>query len=201
MARPRTFSLDDATDRAMQVFWRQGYDEAGLSELLDAMGIVRGSFYKAFGSKQALFLRVLERYDAQTVSSGVALLEDETIPGRDRIALFFESGLAAARAGDRRGCLLCNTASGPVLEDEAVREAVRAQMDRLATGFEAALAAAGVDEAIRRGEAQALLMRYVGLQVLGRGGADPELLAEALPIAAGSDPAGSDLAGAGPTLQ
>ena len=44
-------------------------------------------------------------------------------------------------------------------------------------------------------------MRYVGLQVLGRGGADPELLAEALPIAAGSDPAGSDLAGAGPTLQ
>ena len=176
MARPRSFSLDDATDRAMQVFWARGYDEAGLSELLDAMGIVRGSFYKAFGSKQALFLRVLSRYEADRVQGAVDLLTDATLPGPERIALFFAKGLEAIQAGDRRGCLLCNTASGPVLEDEEVREAVAAQMARLARAFEIALGD-GEDAA---GEARRLLMSYVGMQILGRGGVDAKDLAHAV---------------------
>ena len=187
MARPRTFSLDDATHAAMQVFWRHGYEEAGLTELLDAMGIVRGSFYKAFGSKQALFLRVLDAYDAMAVEPGVALLTDENLPGRERIALFFAAGLDAVRTGEGRGCLLCNAASGPVLEDEDVREAVRAQMDRLRN----ALAVAAGDEA----EGARLLVRYVGLQVLGRGGMDDAVLEATIADLA------SDLASGATTLQ
>ena len=187
MARPRTFSIDDATDRAMQVFWERGYDESGLSELLDAMGIVRGSFYKAFGSKQALFLRVLERYDAERVAVGVALLTDETLPGPERIALFFANGLEAAQRGDRRGCLLCNTASGPVLDDEEVREAVAAQMESLAAGFRAALDS---DDA---GEAHRHLMAYVGMQILSRGGVEPAALELAIApyLAPLANPAGA----------
>ena len=187
MARPRTFDLDDATDRAMQVFWQHGYGDAGLAELLEAMGIVRGSFYKAFGSKQALFMRVLERYDRQVVDGGVALLTDASRPGRERIALFFASGLDAARAGDRRGCLLCNTASGPVLEDDEVRQAVEAQMARLTDAFAIALQDDIPDEVARRAEASRLLMHYVGLRVLGRGGVDADAMADGLRAVLGAD--------------
>src|SRR5438132_8746393 len=60
--RPRAFAIDEALDRALQVFWRQGYEGASLSELTRAMGINRPSLYAAFGGKEALFRKALDRY-------------------------------------------------------------------------------------------------------------------------------------------
>ena len=61
--RPRAFDIDEALDRAMRVFWRKGYEGASLTDLTEAMGINRPSLYAAFGDKEALFRRVLDRYD------------------------------------------------------------------------------------------------------------------------------------------
>lgn len=62
VGRPRAFNPEEALDQAMQVFWRKGYDGASLSDLTEAMGINRPSLYAAFGNKEALYRRVLERY-------------------------------------------------------------------------------------------------------------------------------------------
>jgi AcrR family transcriptional regulator len=61
--RPRSFCKDEALDRAMTVFWRQGYEGASLANLTEAMGINSPSLYACFGSKEGLFKAVLERYD------------------------------------------------------------------------------------------------------------------------------------------
>jgi AcrR family transcriptional regulator len=61
--RPRGFNADRALDRALNVFWRQGYEGASLPALTKAMGINRPSLYAAFGNKQALFRKALERYE------------------------------------------------------------------------------------------------------------------------------------------
>jgi len=60
--RPRSFDLDGALDAATQVFWREGYQGASLSDLTSAMGINRPSLYAAFGNKETLFHKVLDRY-------------------------------------------------------------------------------------------------------------------------------------------
>ncbi|WP_280299880.1 TetR/AcrR family transcriptional regulator [Nocardia abscessus] len=60
--RPRSFDIDSALDRALEVFWRYGYEGAALSDLTAAMGVNRPSLYAAFGSKAELFDRALERY-------------------------------------------------------------------------------------------------------------------------------------------
>jgi AcrR family transcriptional regulator len=60
--RPRAFDPDVALDRAMHVFWAKGYEGASLSDLTRAMRINRPSLYAAFGNKEQLFRKVLDRY-------------------------------------------------------------------------------------------------------------------------------------------
>jgi hypothetical protein len=62
--RPRTFDADTALENAMQVFWRKGYEGASLTDLTAAMGINPPSLYAAFGSKEALFRKAMDRYEA-----------------------------------------------------------------------------------------------------------------------------------------
>src|SRR5436309_10294414 len=60
--RPCEFDKDKVLERALEVFWQEGYEGASLSDLTRAMGINRPSLYAAFGDKEALFRKVLDRY-------------------------------------------------------------------------------------------------------------------------------------------
>lgn len=60
--RPRAFDIDTALEKALQVFWRKGYEGTSLTDLTEAMGINRPSLYAAFGNKESLFKKALERY-------------------------------------------------------------------------------------------------------------------------------------------
>jgi AcrR family transcriptional regulator len=60
--RPREFNVDKALDRALKVFWRKGYEGTSLPDLTKAMGINRPSLYAAFGNKEALFRKTIDRY-------------------------------------------------------------------------------------------------------------------------------------------
>src|SRR3954452_321268 len=62
MGRPRAFDMDQALERALQVFWRKGYEAASLADLTDAMGINPPSLYAAFGNKEGLFRKAVDRY-------------------------------------------------------------------------------------------------------------------------------------------
>ena len=60
--RPREFDVNEALDRALDVFWKRGFEAATLPELTAAMGINKPSLYAAFGNKEQLFRQTLERY-------------------------------------------------------------------------------------------------------------------------------------------
>jgi len=66
--RTRQFDVDEALDRALEVFWARGYEGATLPELTRAMGINRPSLYAAFGNKEQLFRKALERYQTGPMS-------------------------------------------------------------------------------------------------------------------------------------
>src|ERR1700722_8214731 len=66
MGRPREFDVDEALDQAMEVFWRKGFEGTSIPDLTEAMGINRPSLYAAFGNKESLFGKVLDRYSEKS---------------------------------------------------------------------------------------------------------------------------------------
>jgi AcrR family transcriptional regulator len=127
LGRPRAFDPDAALDRAMHVFWAKGYEGASLSNLTRAMKINRPSLYAAFGNKEQLFGKVLDRYVSGPLAwFGKAMAAPKA---RDVVEQIF---LATARmAEDPRtpaGCLLVQGAlacgSSSARKEVAARRAV-----------------------------------------------------------------------------
>jgi AcrR family transcriptional regulator len=62
MGRPREFDVDKALEQALHIFWRQGYEGTSINDLTQAIGITKPSLYAAFGNKEDLFRKALDRY-------------------------------------------------------------------------------------------------------------------------------------------
>lgn len=106
MPRPKTFDVDDVLDRAVDLFWVQGYAATSMEDLVNHLGINRGSLYSTFGSKQELYERALERYLTTGQDRFAQMISDPAIPLRDAVKALLTS---AATKTDHRGCLLVNT--------------------------------------------------------------------------------------------
>jgi AcrR family transcriptional regulator len=60
--RPRNFDKAEALDAALKLFWKHGYEGTSMAMLTDSIGVNVASLYAAFGNKESLFLRCVERY-------------------------------------------------------------------------------------------------------------------------------------------
>lgn len=63
--RPRDFCIDTALDSALKLFWQKGFEATSLTDLTKAMGINRPSLYAAYGNKEELYRKALNRYITQ----------------------------------------------------------------------------------------------------------------------------------------
>lgn len=126
LGRPRAFDPDTALERAMHVFWTKGYEGAALSDLTRAMRINRPSLYAAFGNKERLFRKVLDRY----ASGPLAYFEKALAAEKARVVVEQILFGAARMAGDPRlpaGCLMvqgalaCGDMAGSVQKETAAR--------------------------------------------------------------------------------
>jgi len=105
LGRPRQFDMDDAIESALQVFWRHGYQGSSLSELTRAMGLTRPSLYAAYGDKEGLYVRALQRYVEQRLAPLLTALEAESDFQRGITALLRSFARLFSEGG---GCLVIN---------------------------------------------------------------------------------------------
>jgi AcrR family transcriptional regulator len=120
VGRPRSFDLETALDRALQVFWKKGYEGASLSDLTRAMRINRPSLYAAFGDKESLFRKAVDRYMDQETRYWREAIDAPTV-GEFVERLLCGAAEAMARAGSPGGCLLVQGALTCSAEAEPVR--------------------------------------------------------------------------------
>src|SRR5882672_3762640 len=118
--RTRQFDVDEALDRALEVFWARGYEGATLPELTRAMRINRPSLYAAFGNKEQLFRKALDRYQTGPMSFLTEALRKPT--ARAVVEAIFSGFVRMQRDRNKaRGCLVVSGALACGEEAEKVR--------------------------------------------------------------------------------
>ena len=171
--RPRTFDVEAAVERAMDVFWSRGYHGTALPDLLRATKLSRGSLYAAFGDKHSLFLRALDRY----IADALARMEFEFDPRNDPIGGLrtYLAGYVERTSGSngRRGCLLVATAMELAGQDAEVGRRVagffKAMEGRVADALSRARAAGKLADGVEPASAARILVCFVeGLRVTGK---------------------------------
>ncbi|MCV4342404.1 TetR/AcrR family transcriptional regulator [Pseudomonas capsici] len=184
MGRPRTFDRDVAITQAMHLFWEHGYDATSLSQLKANIGggITAPSFYAAFGSKQALFNEVMERYLATHGRVSDSLF-DTTLPPREAIELTLRrSAKMQCEPGHPRGCLVALGLMSACSEES---KTISEPLARTRNQNRAAMAAC-IERAIAAGELPATVVPetlaavfdsfLLGLSTLARDGVPHETL-------------------------
>ncbi len=123
MGRPRGFDVEKALDAAMCVFWRKGYEGASYADLTEATGVERPALYAAFGNKEMLFRRALDRYGEVYARH---LPEALAMPTAREVAAHFLQGTVDlnTRYPENMGCLALNAVLAGSEESEPVRRAL-----------------------------------------------------------------------------
>jgi TetR/AcrR family transcriptional repressor of nem operon len=173
MARPREFEHEAVLDRAMRIFWSRGYEATSVQDLVDHMGIQRGSLYATFGDKRALFLAAIDRYDRVVTAKLLAAL-DEPASGAEAIRRFFELKIEWAVAANRpRGCLVTNSATELASRDRRTANQVGAVLTKIEAAFQRAVVRAQEAGEIDRRRDPRALARFLtssaqGLSVMAK---------------------------------
>jgi TetR/AcrR family transcriptional repressor of nem operon len=139
MARIREFDPQQALEQAMELFWRKGYADTSIRELVTHTGVAHAGLYGQFGGKEALFSAALQRYNDTVLSRLIQVLE---APGAGMAELqrFFERWATEARKGTfYEGCFLCNSAIEFGDQEGMVRQQVSRALERISSAFEGAL--------------------------------------------------------------
>jgi TetR/AcrR family transcriptional repressor of nem operon len=146
MARSPEFDRTKTLEAAMKLFWARGYTATSLSDLLQAMGIARSSFYASFGTKRKLFMECLELFGDRTLA--IVDEDAERLPAAALPRAFFEATLLdVSQRKANQGCMMVNT----VLELADVDAALNLLATQKLSAIENAFARA-FEQAQQKGE-------------------------------------------------
>ena len=169
----KSFDEDIAVEKAMQVFWKKGFDSASISDLIEGTGVNRGSLYNAFGGKQPLFVKALLKYDVdrQAMLASLEALDDP----KKAVSTFFDSIVAKTVADQHhKGCFMFNTALDISTHDDEVKEIVTNGVKAIEAFFRRSIEVGQARGDIRKSveaktTANTLVALTVAIRVLGRG--------------------------------
>ncbi|MCX8280735.1 TetR/AcrR family transcriptional regulator [Phyllobacterium sp. 0TCS1.6C] len=180
MGRHREFDVEKALEAALCVFWRKGYEGASYADLTEATGVERPALYSAFGNKEALFRKALDRYYERYLDFIPAALQMPTARSVAAHVLYNAVDLNT-RYPAHRGCLGINGALAGSDEAEPIRQAL---IDARAVGevqlrerFERARAEGDLPETARPEALAAFILAVShGIAVQAKAGFSREML-------------------------
>jgi TetR/AcrR family transcriptional repressor of nem operon len=181
MPRPREFDETAALEAAIECFWRHGYEATSLRDLTASMGLTAPSLYNAFGDKQQLFSRALERYLERTTRDRLDRLEQSFAPEEALKRFFGEIIEHSINDRHRKGCFLVNSALEVAPHHAECRAVIAGQFRDIEAFFKRCILAAQADKTVSpdidAGDTARLLLGVLlGIRVMARTNPDRDVL-------------------------
>lgn len=166
VGRPRAFNIERALDQAVQVFRLKGYEGASLSNLTAAMGINRPSLYAAFGDKEALFRKALDRYVDRGQRHMQEALNKKT--AREVVERLLRGAVELQTSpGSPPGCLTVQGALACGDESEPIRRELKCRREQAEMAIHQRFNRAKKEGDLPAGSNPADLARYVATLMQG----------------------------------
>lgn len=191
MSRTKSFDESEVLDKAIQVFWRQGFNATSIQDLVDELGINRASLYDTWGDKHQLYLSALKRYRQNSSSWLLEKIRSEK-PAVEILNDFLIKALdEAIYDQEKKGCFLVNAASEMCNSDQQVNQLFKENKNTLTKVLSELIKEAQMEGAIKNDQtpeviASFLYTNVVGLRVLSKSEANPEELKSVISLALSS---------------
>lgn len=134
--RPRVFNKSIALNKAMEIFWQNGYEGTSLANLTKAMGINPPSLYAAFGSKEKLFIEVISYYLENFGSYRITALNNAKTAKEGISDLLEQTVVQFLKRETAKGCLVVLAALTGASETLGVQQALAQERRNTVTLFE-----------------------------------------------------------------
>ncbi|MEX2489523.1 MAG: TetR/AcrR family transcriptional regulator [Pseudomonadales bacterium] len=163
---------EDSLDRAMRLFWQQGYHGTSIKDLEQALALHPGSIYAAFGSKSALYKEALDRY-AQDLSEDLERCFAEAQSPLEGIRSYFRQVASSCSSSARdgvcpaRACMVVKTILETGGQDRDIARHANRLLSRIERRFERALKEAQSRGDLRQEVNPRRLARYLQAQLMG----------------------------------
>lgn len=174
MPRVKQFDEQDILQKAMDLFWRQGYHATSVNDLVEFLKVNRASLYGVFkGGKKEIFERALSRYIATNHANMEQFLSQDRPPKAILSTLFENAVKEIISDEDHKGCFVVNATTELAAIDAGTAETVRGNMRKILGFFKVLLLKAqerGDIDASKDidGIAMNLFMAFSGLRVVGK---------------------------------
>lgn len=172
MGRPKEFDRDEAVITVMNELWEHGFEACSTKAISEKLGITRSSFFNAFGSREKLFLEILEIYNGPTpdrqwfpideTSCVLKVISDEI------------RNICKTRVNDHsaRGCLVINSIAELVNRNDqlgpAIEDIFTTNIDYLEKVLSIAAERGEIEKCDLRVKALAFQNVLIGLNVMSR---------------------------------
>lgn len=167
MARPIEFDRSKAVNKALALFWRQGYQATSLADLLTVMEIGRSSFYAAFTDKHGLFVECLDLFSSRTID--LLNASRANMSPVDALQDFFERNFAGkSNAKGHWGCMLVNTVLEMAGVDNDLSARASCHLNEMQRVFQICLQDAGATPEQAEDLAAMLMLFNEGVRVSSR---------------------------------
>jgi TetR/AcrR family transcriptional repressor of nem operon len=147
---PRTSLREQIIDAAMETLHKKGFNNSSVQDIADAAHAPKGSFYNHFESKEQIAVAALDRY-WERVQAALSVLDDKTIPPRERISRYFRRlDSVAAKDGFRRGCMIGNMSAEVADQSALARKRLAGLLSSWTDAIESCVKEAQADGSIRQ---------------------------------------------------
>jgi len=176
MARPIEYDEEEVLARALEQFWREGYEASSVNKLLDCCGINRGTLYNSFTDKNTFFKIVINHYNDLLDRQVAASLKNPSLGTWESITTFFDEAVVNVRVRQRNlGCLLVNSLCSSVNYDGEIKRVLRASLNRIRKALVERLREARAKGKLKKGldeylAADILMNALYGIRVNSRNG-------------------------------